>query len=115
MSPSASIGMFFLKCGAFLLVPGATLGLGIWLIKRFIHDNDRYVNFDWGAIVGIIIAELFLLGVFFDPRTDWTKWMSIMNTAVVAAVGGFFIVMVFLPSVKTILRLIRNINKPKEY
>jgi hypothetical protein len=115
MSPSASIGMYFLKCAVFLLVPGVTLGLGIWLIKRFIHDNARHVQISWSVIVGVIVAELFLLGVFLDPRTDLSRWMSYFNTAVVAAVGGFVIVMVFLPSVKRIIGLIRDINKPKDY
>ena len=115
MSPSSSIGMFILKCAFFLLVPGATLGLGIWLIKRFIHQNERQVQIAWSAMVGIIVAELFLLGVFLDPRTDLTRWMSYFNTAIAAAVGGFAFVMVFLPSLTRIFRLIRDINKPKDY
>jgi hypothetical protein len=115
MSPAApNLLIVLLKYSAFLVIPGVTMGLGIWLINRYVKKNERYVFTAWAALFGIIIFEFFALGVLFNPRTDFTKWKSLLNTGVLAALWGFLLAMVFIPGVSRLIRLIRDIGKPKE-
>ncbi len=113
MNRSPSIQIILLQCGIFLFFPSATFGFGIWLINRYIRKHEKLVYLAFAALWATMAFELTMLGLLFDSRTNTMSWKSLLTTSGLTGIGVFLFVLIFLPLSTKLIRLFRNLDKPK--
>jgi hypothetical protein len=96
-----------LQCGAFLLIPLVTFGVGLWLIVRFVGTEKRMSQILVALLIGISFLEASTIGMLIDPRGGWTKFPEIIKTSIVIGAIVTISVLVFAPILRALMNLFK--------
>jgi hypothetical protein len=103
MQPISNILILVLQCGSFLLFPSLTFGMGLWFINRRLQANKTLATLAGAGLWGVTAFEISLLGMLFDPQTNYPfDWGNLLTISVLIGVGTFAFVLVVLPMLSQI-------------
>jgi hypothetical protein len=97
-----------LQCGAFILVPGITFGLGLWLIVRYLGFQHRLAMMFFALLMGIVFFEGSIIGMVIDPRSSSVGWTKLFTTAGLIGIGTTLFVLIFTPIYITLIKIFKR-------
>lgn len=96
-----------LQCGALILVPIATFGLGLWFVNRFVGFHSRVSLTLVAFVIGVTIFAGTLLGMLIDPRANLFGTMRIIKTSALIGLGAAIFVHIIAPVYAGLVRILR--------
>jgi hypothetical protein len=89
--------IIILQCGAFILVPGISFGLGLWLIVRYLGFHHKLAMPIFALLVGVVVFEASFIGMAIDPRSSFADLTKIIATSALIGFGASLFVLIFTP------------------
>ncbi len=83
-----------LQCGAFIVIPFATLIIGAW---KIIYFKEKYQYISMAALIGFVGFEASLIGMIIDPRSSRSSFSNMIFTALVIGLVTTLFVFLFTP------------------
>ncbi len=99
--------LIVLQCGAFLLIPIGTFGIGLWLIFKYIGFSHRFVFVLLALLIGLSFFEAAFMGMIIDPRANSSNIYEIVKTSGVIGLGAFVFVLVFTPIYRALVQIFK--------
>ena len=94
-----------LQCGAFIIIPLATFGFGVW---RILQLDEKYHRISAAGLIGFISFEASVIGMIIDPRSPSLTLQELFLTSGTIGLVAFLFVILFLPVALTIFRLFKR-------
>ena len=100
-----NILVIILQCGAFIIIPLATFGFGVW---RILQLDEKYHRISAAGLIGFIFFEASVIGMIIDPRSRNLTLQELFLTSGTIGLVAFLFVILFLPVAVTIFRLFKR-------
>ena len=100
--------IIILQCGSFILIPGFSFGLGLWLIVRYLGFQHRLAVLFFALLMGIVAFEVSLIGMAIDPRLGSVGWTKLITTSGLAGIGTSVFVLIFTPVFISLMKVFRS-------
>jgi hypothetical protein len=97
-----------LECGAFILIPGFSFGLGLWLIGRYLGHRDRLSKVYYAFLMGIVTFEASFIGMSIDPRSASVGLTKLVTTSGLIGIGVSLFVLVFTPIYVNLIKIFKR-------
>lgn len=97
--------IIILQCGAFLIIPSVTFGLGI---KKLLQIQEKYHRIGIAGLIGFVSFEASIIGMLIDPRSDNYTFIELILTSLVIGLVAFAFVLLGSPIGIAILNMFRR-------
>lgn len=94
-----------LLCGVIVVIPIVTFVFGF---KRLLNFEERYHRVSIAGLLGLVFAELTLLGMLIDPHSINHSFGEILLNSIGIGIFTFLFVLLFLPISSTVIRVFRK-------
>ena len=94
-----------LQCGAFIAIPVATFGFGIWKILQL---GEKYHRLSIAGLIGIVFFEASMIGLIIDPRSININLKELIFTSAIIGITAFLFVLLLLPVAMSIFRIFKD-------
>ena len=94
-----------LQCGAFVAIPVATFGFGVWKILQL---DEKYQRVSIAGLIGFIFFEASTIGMIIDPRSGNMDFGELIFTSGLIGIATFLFVLLFLPIAIEIFRIFKK-------
>ena len=100
-----NILVIILQCGAFIIIPLATFGFGVW---RILQLDEKYHRISAAGLIGFIFFEASVIEMIIDPRSRNLTLQELFLTSRTIGLVVFLFVILFLCVAMKLLRLFKR-------
>lgn len=84
-----------LQCGSFILIPGTSFGIGLWLIISYVGFQRKLGVIFFALLMGLVLFEASVIGMIIDPRSGSFGWTKLIGIAGLIGTATSILVLAF--------------------